>query len=231
MIKCHDKRCRRDSSRIVRYFESRTSDRAKRRVTLPSISGWSSVCRCPQLGRSKRRRSHTSGAGRPRGRSPNSTRRVSWTLEVLSPHTGHRTTGRVSATSMTNLSISSSRTRTTRIRLRCSRIVIPSVARAGSPRRPYRPTIAASDAHAVDGGETPAQAPNPNHPRSLRLVTMVRQIARAGGWRPRWKMAVARARIAAAISLSRARYHKSGKYSATRAGLRSSTRPRQRRWR
>jgi hypothetical protein len=33
MIKCHDKRCRRDSSGIVRDFESRTSHRAKRRMT------------------------------------------------------------------------------------------------------------------------------------------------------------------------------------------------------
>jgi hypothetical protein len=59
MIKCHDKQCRRDSSRIARYFESRTSDRAKRRVTLPSISGWSSVYRCPQLEHSKHRYRHT----------------------------------------------------------------------------------------------------------------------------------------------------------------------------
>jgi hypothetical protein len=37
-------------------------------------------------------------------------------------------------------------------------MVIPSVARAVSPRRPYRPTIAASDAHAVDGAR-PSSGP------------------------------------------------------------------------
>jgi hypothetical protein len=77
MIECHDKRCRRDSSRIVRYFESSTSHRAKRRETLRSISGWSSMCRYPQLRHSKRRCSHTSGAGWPCGRSRISTRWVS----------------------------------------------------------------------------------------------------------------------------------------------------------
>lgn len=230
MIKCHDKRCRRDSSRIVRYFESRTSDRAKR-VALPSISGWSSVCRCPQLGHSKRRRSHTSGAGRPRGRSRNSTRRVSWTLEVLSPHAGHRTTGRASATSMTNLSISSSRTRTTRIRLRCSRIVIPSVARAGSPRRPYRPTIAASDAHAVDGARPQLKPPIP----TIRAVSAWQRWSdrsheleaggRAGRWR--WHGQGSRRRSRCRVSA----ITNPGSTRRRRAGLRSSTRPRQRRWR
>ncbi len=53
------------------------------------------------------------GGGTTEGMSRTSTRRVSWTLEVLWPQAGQRTTLRVSATSMTSLSISSSTTRTT----------------------------------------------------------------------------------------------------------------------
>jgi hypothetical protein len=48
---------------------------------------------------------------------------------------------------------------------------------------------------------------------------------------PRWKMAAARARIAAAISLSAGPLSASGKYSTPPGWPRSSTRSRQRRWR
>jgi hypothetical protein len=43
--------------------------------------------------------------------------------------------------------------------------------------------------HAVDGARPQLKPPNPNDPRSLRLATMVRQIARArvGGRTGRWR--------------------------------------------
>ena len=83
MIKPHDKRCRRDGSRIVRYFESRTSYRAKRQVTYArsrvvlgvSMPHW--ALEAPPQPHQRRRPA--------RGRSRVSTRQVSCTLEVLYP--------------------------------------------------------------------------------------------------------------------------------------------------
>jgi hypothetical protein len=96
MITYHDKRCRRDSSRIVRYFESRTSHRVKRRVTLPSISG-GPRCVNAHIGALEAPLQPHQRRRPARGRPRISTRQVSCTLEVLYLHAGHHTR-RVSAT-------------------------------------------------------------------------------------------------------------------------------------
>jgi hypothetical protein len=63
----------------------------------------------------------------------------------------------------------------------------------GGTRRLPSPTVPTDDRGVRRSGggwcETPAQAPNPDDPRSLRLATMVRQIARAGagGRAGRWR--------------------------------------------
>jgi hypothetical protein len=188
MIRCHDKRCRRDSSRIVRYFGSRTSYRAKRRVTLPSISGWSSVCQCPHWGTgSAAAATPAAPAGQrqipdldpaglmhlgglvPACRAPHHPARVSHLDDQLvelvlhDPH--HPYTPEVQP----------------------DRYPVGGTRRLPLPTVPA--TIAASDAHAVDDARPSLKHPNPNDPRSLRLATMVQQTARAGagGRAGRWR--------------------------------------------
>lgn len=170
MTRCQLRRCRRDSWRMVRYFESRTSSRARRRVTLPSISGCSSVWRSPQLSHSKRGCSHTRVVGRLRRTSRTSTRRVSWTFLVFWPQARQRTALRVSATSITSSSISSVTTRTTFMRRRCSRTVIPSVATDISPRRTVlRGRVVGSGAQMVDGEGGAAHTVAQAFAQSLRV--------------------------------------------------------------
>lgn len=90
-------------------------------VILPAIAGCASVWRSPQLVHSKRRRNRMSVTfWGPRGMSLTLTRRVSWTLVVLNPQNGQRTTGRSRITTLSR-SGRSVRTSMTRIRNRCSR--------------------------------------------------------------------------------------------------------------
>jgi hypothetical protein len=189
MIECHDKRCRRDSSRIVRHFESRTSHRAKRRVTLPSISESSSVCRCPRLRHSKRRCSTPAapaglrqipdldplGLMYLRGlvaarRAPHHPARVSHVddqLVELVLHDPHEPLAP---------------------EMQPDRHPVgrhgPSPLTDRTGRRSWRQTVTRLMVR-----DPQLRAPNPNDPRSLRLATMVRQIARAraGGRAGRWR--------------------------------------------
>jgi hypothetical protein len=80
--------------------------RARRRVIFCSNSGWSWRWRSPQLAHENRRRNQISVVLAPRtGRSLILTRRVSCTLDVLTPQKGHVTTERRSWTTTSSRSV------------------------------------------------------------------------------------------------------------------------------
>ena len=106
---------------------SATSWRARRRVSWPSNSWWTSRWRSPQLPHANRRRSHSNVVARPdTGRSRTLRRRRSCTVQHLNPHCGQRDQRRVDATSTMSWSVVSTTTASTRMRRRCSRTRIES---------------------------------------------------------------------------------------------------------